>query len=367
VAKQRPDKRMGWIRSVFVPENQGTSSIIEEHEFVSDSEIAGILKYADGRMVCGPLTFRKDSNGFYKYLLRLTVAYPQGGLSFDAATAKGYYFKEGVVGEILSLISLYLQCRVFLVASSMNTSDGMKVRDEKTPLMIPAMPYFDPSPRHAPEKRNFALGFRQFLDQIASVPDDQHHSLALASWHYALALQEFGLDEEMVFIRLVSAIEACCGGMKLSKREDRLFDLSFEDMIRTEKLDAGQIQELKEIVGHRKAMQRFISFIDHYSTGFIRSGNYSAKHTHISRKDLPDRLKAIYSSRSAYLHRGESMYISRPMNAKGKWDTDSTFGMIIDRKKFRYSEKLPCSDYFQRLVRHVLLQFCRELSRKKQA
>ncbi len=83
----------------------------------------------------------------------------------------------------------------------------------------------------------------------------------------------------------------------------------------------------------------------------------------IKKADLPKALNAIYDGRSGYLHRGEVLYLSRPMKGGQKWDTDPTVGMIMGNRRFSADMKLPYGSWFQRLVRHCIMQFMTEISK----
>jgi hypothetical protein len=65
----------------------------------------------------------------------------------------------------------------------------------------------------------------------------------------------------------------------------------------------------------------------------------------------------IYDGRSGYLHRGEVLYLSRPIRGGQKWDTGPTVGMIMGNRRFPARMKLPYSSWFQSLVRHCIMQF----------
>ena len=56
------------------------------------------------------------------------------------------------------------------------------------------------------------------------------------------------------------------------------------------------------------------------------------------------------------------MYLSHHMRGAKKWgwDTDPSLGMIIDNRTFSKSMKLPYGSFFQKLVRHCLLEFIKE-------
>jgi hypothetical protein len=324
----------------------------------------GVLDYSNGRLLCGLLSIDRNKLGFYKYLLKIRVPNVQYVYNPDDASAKGYYFKEGAAGELISLFSLYFQCRFFLVATNSGelTNHGLKIRTEYAPTMGSAMPLFDPEKTPGSAKRNFSIGLAAFLDRIKGIPAQYHHSLILSAAHYSKALREFGIDEEMLFIRLVSGIEAVSRWVHLGPRHDPLSAVNIDDILKKESLSTKQIEELRRIFDHRKASEKFITFVESHCTGFFKGGNYKARHIHIGRPELRKVLETVYRSRSEYLHNGETMYLSHPMISGARWDTDPTYGMTIDHRKFSVRQKLPYSNFFQRLVRHSLLSFMASLN-----
>ena len=66
----------------------------------------------------------------------------------------------------------------------------------------------------------------------------------------------------------------------------------------------------QNLIKTEKSKLKFIRFIEKYSTGCFKGGNWKAKHVKISKKDLPKTLKKIYDARSKYLHNGEAMYLT---------------------------------------------------------
>lgn len=215
------------------------------------------------------------------------------------------------------------------------------------------------------DKRNFVTGFGNstsfgvFLNSIESLSPEYHQSFILACHHYARALREVGADHEMVFIRLVSAIETLSKFIKLSKREDPFQNKRFNDLIKTDKLSRKEIDELKKIFNVRKAKKKFITFVRKYSVGFLKGGKHN-KYTKIKKYDLPKILGTIYDARSNYLHNGEPMYLSQTMWGGDKWDMDSSMGKIIDNRRISVSCKLPYTSFFEGLARQCILNFLKD-------
>jgi len=356
------DNRMAWIRNIDSLQ-KGSQTYFTEYEIATETYIPGLFIYRNDAILCSSSTFDKDQRGLFKYTLKIKLPALEEPYYNRQASVKGYYFKEGIPGEILALFSLYFQCRFYMLAAFSNdlTPHSIKMKLEYDPLYRSCKPYFDPVV-FSNGKRTFSSGLADFLNRIITIPMAYHQQIILACYHYARALKEFGVDEEMVFIRLVSAVEALSEWVVLKKNDDLFNELEFDDIVKTELLAKKQLQELKKLFDVRKSKLKFKRFIEQYSKGFFKGGNFEAPHTRIKKADLLDTLSAIYDSRSEYLHGGEAMYLSQPMRGGHKWDTDPSLGMIIDNRKFPRRKKLPYGSYFQRLVRYCLMEFIKDIA-----
>ena len=352
------DKRMLWILNIEKLKKNYLESYYIEYEIVSECYISGLLNYQNGMILCGPLTMEKDKNGLYHYALKIKFSSPEELYNHTKAKRKGYLFKEGILGEILSLISIFFQCRFYLIASYFGelTEKSIKAKHEYSLNYYPCNPDIHPS-IFLNKDKNFTKGLCEFLESIRSLNPELHQKFILACYHYARALKEIGKDHEMVFIRLVSSIEALSKDFDLKRKDDLLVGKKFDDIIINSVLIEEEMVELEKTFENRKSRMKFKRFIEKYSEGFFKGGNYKAKHTRIFKKDLGKTLDAIYSARSKYLHAGEPMYLSLPIKGEHKWDTDPSLSMIMDRKRMPKSQKLPYTHWLERLVRHSLLNY----------
>lgn len=289
----------------------------------------------------------------------LKVAWKEPLYYNKQADKKGYFFKDGILGELLAIFSVYFQCRFYLIASYHGelTSHGRKIKLENKFIYQPCNPCIHPT-IFSSNNKNLANGLRDFLESIKLLDIKYHQQFILACDHYAKALKEVGIDSEMVFIRLVSSTEALSKYIELDKKNDLFAGKKFEDLIKNDTLSDEEEKELKKIYEVRKSKKRFIKFIEKYSKNFFKGGNYKGRDTKINKKNLSEVLVAIYNARSSYLHEGEPMYLSQPNSNSynWKWDIDPGLYMIIDNRKLA-SKKLPYTYFFERLVRHCLLSF----------
>jgi len=355
------DNRMGWIRNREKLSKKETDSYFVEYEIATECHIAGVLDYGNGIILCGGLTIEKDENGLYHYLLKVKYAGVEEPYYNKGANKKGYYFKDGILGELLSIFSLYFQCRFYLIATFTGelTNRGLRIKTANRLVYRSCNSLIHPQ-IFSLKNRNFATGLADFFDIVKSLDTKYHQQFILACSHYARSLKEIGVDSEMVFIRLVSAIESISKFIKLDKKADLFSGKTFNDIVRGDLLSNAEKEELKKTFENRKSKARFTTFIEKHSSGYFKGGNYKAKHCKIPKTQLPKVLRTIYDARSAYLHNGEPMYLSQPMHGGEKWDTDPSMGMIVDNKSFSASQKLPFTYFFEGLVRQCLLNFLKQ-------
>jgi hypothetical protein len=346
------DDRMQWIKDLERVRAGGQSAITEV-ELASEVRIPGVLDYADGAIRCGGLTLDRGADGLYKYLLRCQS--PYGPFTFTAGRPRGYVFPGGVTGELVAILSLFFQARFFVLSHAYGelSATGLKVKTEYPLLRAPVREAVDPV-IFGRRPRNFGTGLAEFLDCVARAEAPSHQGLILAFHHYARALREIGRDPEMVFVRLVSAVEAVAPPVVLERDPLARKLLSVES--RSLSLSESQQEELARMLESRRAKHRFVVFLEENSRGFFRGGKYAAPHTKITRKKLRGVLGAIYDARSGYLHRGDPMYLSQVAGFP-RWDIDPSVGMILQNRRFTEKQKLPYAYWFHQLVRHCLLHY----------
>jgi hypothetical protein len=357
---------MAWIRNMKRLVKSGKGSYCNEFEIASECRIAGILNYKHGKIMCSFFSVEKDEKGLYHYLLR--VKYPKYSGSYNKqADKKGYYFKEGELGELLALFSLYFQCRFYLVATYTGemTNKGLRNKSENE-FLYKKIPNEAIHPIIFSESGgNFSKGLAEFLDSVKKLDKKKHQGFILACYHYARALKEVGVDNEMIFIRLVSAIETLSKKFNLSKADNPLNMKTFDNLFSKCSLSEDELKQIKDIlkvdgtgkIQIEKSSRKFIKFIERFSKGALRGGNWKAKHLKITREKLPKILTAIYNARSNYLHNGERMYLSDLVRGTANWDTDPSMGMTIDNRNFSASQKLPYTYWFENVVRCCLLNY----------
>jgi len=348
---------MRWIRNLETLA-RGCPEYTVEYELGSECYIPGLLDYAEGKIICAPMSTEESRDGLWLY--NLILQFPTGPYDQNLkADEKGYYFKDGILGELLALLSVFFRCRFFLISSRLvadNARQGMTLKTEYPFLRVKCDPDIH-RPVFQSANKNLAYRFPGFLDLVKTLDESLHQKFILACHHYARAIKEVGIDPEMVFIRLVSAVETLSADTQLSRKDDVLEQHDVADLIAGSKLPAENKKELQAIFDVRKSRKKFIRFVEEHCTGFFKGGNFKARHTKIKRANLPKILDAIYKARSKYLHAGEPMFLSTPIRGGEKWDTDPTLGMVADNRSFPAFQKLPYGYFFEGLVRQCLLNY----------
>lgn len=327
------------------------------HELASEAHITGTTEYFDGNILIGPIADGTPSDLHY-YQLKL-VHNKNAKYDITKSGPKGYYHPDGTAGEISSLLGLYFRARFYHLSSTYGNLTKMSIqgRDRNDILRVNA-------PKHIDEavlgnnKRNF-VDFTPFLEVIDSIPEANHRAVISAASNYNLALREIGIDHEMVFVRLVSAIEAFSSNFLLQEKDDPLASADIENLVKTVNEDVKD--EIIIALETRKSRLKFTRFLEQYSKGYFKGGNYKAKHTKITKAQLETLSKAVYTARSKYLHSGERMYLSHAFPGM-KFDTDPSAGMTIGMRKFTEKEKLPNIEFFEGLVRHCILNKIYEIA-----
>lgn len=344
---------MLWVRNLeqleINPTEETMTAVIG-----SELSVAGVLDIRQGAILAGPTTYEPNESGLYKHELRIKLARFDAGLG--DGTRKGYVYKDGPLGELAALLSLVFEARTFILSTTIGC-----LSDHSIPLTTEFAPRrgryghrVDPVV-FSDRQRTFPEEATPFLQRLLRLPAKHHQAFMLAAHHYARALREIGVDDEMVFIRLVSAIEAISTDQKIPN--DPLYKKTLENLVNLDAMTPSERKELENLFAVRKAVRKFSEFMKTHSKGFLRGGKSKAPHTRITRSKLPDVLEAIYDARSNYLHRGDPMYLSQRFGEYPQWHMDPSAGMIIQNRRYSAEEKLPYAHFFHSLVRHCLLSF----------
>lgn len=365
--KKPIDNRMGWI--LFVEDYGKTTdknTYFTEYEICSEVRIPGVIEYGNGALLCGLLE-EKNKIGLYTYAVQVKHVEKEYKFDKDNYSKEGYYFKDGLIGELLVLFSVFFQARFYLRATIIGdlTPKSIKMRDQND--FHYRKPYqFLNYEMFSDQKRNWAHenGLKKFLDTLRTIDGQYHQNLIRAFYWYAEAIKEIGADHQLFFIKMVSSIEALLKYVAIT--QDDLSE-KISTVTNNDNFSQEQKSEIKNWLQNRKIKHRFSIFLSQYSKWFFKGGKLKAKHCYIHKKNLDDYAKRIYDARSVYLHTGKPMYLSMDMRDKFLkcWDVDPSMGMMADRKEFAANEKLPRTRWFERIANHCLKRFIAEIAQAK--
>jgi len=357
---------MRWINVL----NKAHSRTVDQHyltefEIASECRIPGLWSYQGGLLRSHLLTTEKDEKGLYRYLVQITdVNYNDNDRDeWKNADAEGYYLPGPPSEELMALFGLFFRSRFYLISWSyreLNSNDTI-LKNLHRFTYITCRPEIHPQIFDLPNTRNWGKDLDDFFDQIRRMPDHLHPKFALACLHYLKALREVGVDQEMVFIRLVSAIE--CLMPTPQDLPDDPFPEELESFCNPDALKPDAKRSLEDwFYKHRRIRYRFLSFIMRYHASYPLPAEYGYL---ADEKKMRSCLNTIYTARSKYLHEARPMYLNDLRSqAQGSFinckPTDP--GIIRGQCKWTIGEMLPKSYLFEGLVRHCLLSYLKENS-----
>lgn len=374
--------KMGWIRLLEkVQDAASTELYCTEYEVATETPIPGIFTSGTPGIICGYLCLDKDERGLVRYTLRIAdgihgkdSTLPNS--SHEHASSDGYFFPGGVASELLALFSVYFRTRFYLVSFSFGELTNSSIRTKHlNPVRFHArlLGIYKEiiAPFHDPE-RNWSVGLSEFLDKASMLPPEKHQAFALACHNYHLAMQMVGIDYQLMYIHLVSAIECIMPDPK--ELDDDVFSgVKSEEICRWSELEKEGfapevIKAMREqfedwYTENRRLTARFVQCVYEHAAGCVPETAPTA--LTIGMKDLKKVLKAIYAARSKYLHMGVSMYLPAIELARADWDILPMSSTVHDQKKRLSSEALPFPHFFEKLVRHVLIGYLEKTSQFK--
>jgi len=198
--KKQADNRMSWILLMEeCSKSKSQKFCYTEYEICSEVRIPGVLEYNDGAILCGLLE-EKNEKGLYTYTLR--VKHIEKEYKFDKSkySKEGYFFKEGLVGELLALFSVFFQSRFYLKTRSYGTLSAnsleFRIRNEfnyRKPNKYINYEMFTAQNRNWAHKTN---GLKSFLNTIKSIEQQYHQNLIHSFFWYSEAIKEIGVNDE---------------------------------------------------------------------------------------------------------------------------------------------------------------------------
>lgn len=339
-----------------------------EYEYFSDSRICGVFTIGEKH----PITFRmveseENEFGYHRYILRIpTIINPVilGTMTneeyskkiidnFTEAREDGYYFKEGLAGELICIFAVCLRARFYL-RNQVN-------RDNKGPSTKITYPVFLPSTVSEykaifdDKKKNLTSDVIPFFQKVASLPDKGHFNIIHAFREYHEALKNIGIDHDITYLKLVVAIE---GITTIEKKDRPSFQDDFPECFKLLQECKEKLNKISKLWENRGSISSVTSFFDKY----LLSDNPEFTETICMNEKgekslLPFRktVDRIYDARSKYVHEGLQMLISKNSFTDSYYEP--ILGGVRDRKKITVDEMLPMISYFDSIVNVSLIAY----------
>jgi hypothetical protein len=338
-----------------------------EYEYFSDSRICGLFTIGEKH----PITFRmveseQNEFGYYRYLLHIpTIINPTllGKMTneeysakvlnnFDEAREDGYYFKEGLAGELICIFAVCLRARFYLRNQVNRDSKGVSTK-MTYPVFLPSTvseykSIFDD------KKKNLTSDVIPFFQKVANLPDKGHFNIIHAFREYHEALKNIGIDHDIAYLKFVVAIE----GIASIEKGKSSFEEDFPECIDVLDADQERLSQISKMWENRGSFKSVLSFFEKYllqdKAEFAETlcMNEKGENQTIPLKKTVDR---IYDARSKYVHEGLQMLISRSSFDGSAYEP--TLGGVRDRKKISIDELLPLISYFDLMVNNSLIAY----------
>src|SRR3989339_689903 len=355
-------KKPFWIRNSLYKESD--DYCIYSFEVMSEKCILGQLRYENWLFIQNINCKNKD--GLFIYNIKYKYFNDKNNIEWNdrekLIKRDAYYFDDNIIGEILSMLSVFFKARFFILAQYYLDKDdnffNRIIKDEMMNLNVKLLRL------------------------------ELYENFMYSCKYFHLALKEINsleLSAEMVYIRLVSAIE------KLTSSGLKSYKSELKKMLSKKIDESGLNKEEKKafsnIIGLYASTDFFIDSCLKYSKGFFDDINYildlpnpSFIQDHkITESESKKYIKNIYTARSQYLHAGSSMnlssydllYIKKTEIGVLKYDInfkiseDKKDEPIVVKGGFKeYTTKniLPYLHWFERLVNKCISNFLDDLS-----
>jgi hypothetical protein len=200
---------------------------------------------------------------------------------------------------------------------------------------------------------------KKYFDLVINLNEKWHLKFILATKLYHQALLVIEKQPDLAYLNLVSAIEVLANEMQIEKSIDDLNDMELKNQI-----DKIEDQELKQNIinallnREQFIKKKFTSFIvNHIGDEFWQEEQPQA--AKIGKGEIESVLSNIYIQRSRTLHDGEPFppYIFEGALFGNVTDIPPFESMRVGEKKWDNKGYIPYFHFFERLVRHVLVNF----------
>lgn len=349
------DKKMYFIRNKDCY-RKGEDFITCEYEVTVNAYIVGEFNYEPYSLLIWEFS-PKSKGAERKLILRIKETFFWDKLiqqdSDKSSKSTSFYHGGGIADEIISLASLFLRRRLNL---------GQTVRMGDKPMMIDIssdnIGYKDNS---LIEGKSDLKDLADYFNLVENLKPRLHLKFILATKFYHQALLVIESYPDIAYLNLISSIEVLCvesniGEVKISEVDKEL--AGYIEQIANVKLR----KEIGDAILKREHFikRHFINFImDNGDDEFWVSSD-SSEFGKINKDDLPDILSRIYNQRSKTLHEGEPFPPDIFLPPADGVEIGPGLSMKSRGKVWEKEDFIPYPHFFERLVRHVLINFLRK-------
>lgn len=345
------DKRIIFIRNMEMLKNPKVKSYRTEYEVISDTHTVGSFTYEPYYFTIWEFSIKREGEQ-RKLCLRIrTKELTEEEIPSQATSESAYYHGGGIPEEIIALSSLFLR-RKFKLGPVVRINDDPKyiaIKDKGIDTQL------------ITGKSNLAE-LETWFKLAEGFNPEFHLKFILAAKSYHLAIQMIEEQPDIAYLNLVSAIEILCQETEFKKPTLQEYDQNLYNLIYNNIADEEIRNKISESILNKPPYikRKFVNFIiNHVENSFWKYKNRPDKPVlgRINPDDLPELLEKIYDQRSRTLHNGEPfpIYIFIHPIMGGEIPVGSS--IMFAGRKWMKEDYIPYPYFFERLVRHVLINF----------
>lgn len=334
-------------------EDKSSRIEVREYSVTADADIIGEVSYGPFYFTIWELDHLSQPGQERALCLRVSYPLPEVPESYwDAASFSGYYHGGGMADEVVILSSLFLRRRL-RVDKVVRLGDSPRMFAER----LRSRP-IDPEILEGPTNLDTLTTWFELLEKL---PSGLHQRFILSAKFYQQALQRADEDPTTAYLHLVSAIEVLSGDFDIGEMALAESDPSLDRLVKRINDEELRRDIEKAIIGNQRFIgRRFKKFILHYiDEDFWREPTSERLRT-ISQAEIEKLLGRIYRQRSRTLHAGEPFPPSVNYAPHKGEEMPLGLGEMSGDRRWESSGAVPLLHFFERLTRHVLLNYLRE-------
>lgn len=322
---------------------------IVEYEVEADAHIVGEYEFGPFKFMIWEIGINPPGKS---RRLALRIKYTAEEYDYKNAKTDGYYHGGDVAGEFIYFASLFLRRKLIQKAI---------VRENDRPIMHSSdRGLLDP---FLIEGKSNLKDLDNGFTSLMKLKSEFHLRTALSAKLYHQAILILESYPEFSYLNLISAIEVLSNTLTsndYSIENYHVFELT-KQIVDQELRAKIENEFLKKGLKQRKFVAFILKYID--ASFWKNEKPKEPGEIRIKPDEIERLLKKVYDARSKLLHDGEPFIptISGSLYAKDG-EMPIGLGLSVGEKKWDQKEFLPNLHFFERLVRHVILEFIKKNS-----